>query len=185
MSKSVFMGLALVATLGTACNRDAANAPHDAAAAMTPRDDVRFSPAEQEFVQKAVKGNKMEAEVAEMAKAKAESDAVEDFAQQLERDHEKVLEELRRLADKGDIKIDEEPPAEKASLTNKLDAVNGAAFDREYVRIMINKHKNGIADFEAMQSTATGELKALIDKTLPVMREHLQKAEALNQGMSK
>jgi hypothetical protein len=30
-----------------------------------------------------------------------------------------------------------------------------------------------------MQTTATGDLKALIDKTLPVMREHLQKAEAL------
>src|ERR687892_1286125 len=106
MSKSVLMSIAVVAMLGSACNRDAANAPHDAAAAATPRNDVRFSAAEQEFVQKAVKGNKMESELAEMAKGKAENDAVEDFAQMLERDHEKALEELRAIADKGDIKID-------------------------------------------------------------------------------
>jgi putative membrane protein len=179
MSKALYLGIALVATLGAACNRDAANAPHDAAAAVTPRVDIRLSPAEEEFVKNAVKGNKMEAELAEMAKGKTENDAVEDFAQQLERDHEGALEELRRIADKADITIDEAPPAEKASLDNKLDALKGAAFDREYVSTMVDAHKTNIAKFEQMQTAATGDLKAFIDKTLPAMREHLQKAEAL------
>jgi putative membrane protein len=179
MSKGLYLGIALVATLGAACNRDAANAPHDAAAAVTPRDDIRLSPAEEEFVKNAVKGNKMEVELAEMAKGKAENDAVEDYAQQLEKDHEGVLEELRRIADKADITIDEAPPAEKASLDNKFDTLKGTAFDHEYVSTMVEAHKTNIAKFEQMQTTATGDLKALIDKTLPVMREHLQKAEAL------
>jgi putative membrane protein len=179
MSKSVLMGIAVVAMLGSACNRDAANAPHDAAAAATPRNDVRFSVPEQEFVQKAVKGNKMEAELAEMAKGKATNNDVENFAQMLERDHEQALEDLRRIADKGDIKIDEAPPVEKASMDSKLDAASGAAFDREYIVMMVEAHKKNIAGTEQMQPNATGELKEFIDKMLPVMREHLAKAEAL------
>jgi putative membrane protein len=185
MSKSVLMGVAVVAMLGSACNRDAANAPHDAAAAATPRNDVRFSAAEQEFVQKAVKGNKMEAELAEMAKGKASNDAVEDFAQMLERDHEKALEELRAIADKGDIKIDEAPPVEKASMDSKLHAATGAAFDREYIVMMVDAHKKNIASTEQMQATATGELKEFIDEMLPVMREHLAKAESLAASVAK
>ena len=179
MSKALYLGMAVVAMLGGACNRNAANAPHDATAAVTPRADIRLSPAEEEFVKNAVKGNKTEADLAEMAKDKATNEAVKDFAQQLERDHEGALEELRRIADKADITIDEAPTAEKASLDNKLDALKGPAFDREYVSTMVEAHKTNIAKFEEMQNTATGDLKAFIDKTLPVMREHLQKAEAL------
>ena len=183
MSKSVLLGVALIASLGAACNRDAANAPHDAAAAATPRDDIRISAAEQEFVKKAVKGNKMEAELAEMAKGKAENNDVENFAQQLERDHEKALEDLRRIADKADITVDEEPPAEKASMDTKLHAATGAAFDREYVSMMVDAHKKSIAASEEMQRSATGDVKAFLDGMLPVMREHLTKAEALMAQM--
>ena len=182
MSKSAFFAVAIVVAMGTACNNAsdrATNAANDAAAAATPRDEIKLSSAESEFVQKAVKGNQMEVDLAEMAQGKAENQAVDDFASQLEKDHSDVLDELRRIADKADLKMTDEPHAEKASMTNKLDALKGAAFDREYVSAMIEKHKASIAEFEKMQSTATGELKAFIDKTLPVMREHLQKAETL------
>jgi putative membrane protein len=97
----------------------------------------------------------------------------------LEKDHSNALDELRRIADKADIKMTDDPPAEKASLTSKLDTLKGSAFDREYVTTMIEAHKKNIANTEAMQPNATGELKAFIDKMLPVMREHLAKAEAL------
>jgi putative membrane protein len=182
MSKSAFIAVALALSLGTACNNAAdraTNAANDAAAAATPREDIRMSAPEQEFVQAAIKGNQMEVDLAEIAEGRSQNKAVDEFAEQLERDHSNVLDELRRLADKADIRLTDEPAAEKASMTNQLEAAKGPAFDREYVSMMVDAHKKNIAKFESMQSTATGELKALIDKTLPVMREHLRMAEAL------
>lgn len=182
MSKSAFFGIALAVALAAGCNNaadKATNAANDAAAVATPRADITLSAPEQEFVKAAIKGNQMEVDLAEMAEGKSENKAVDEFAGQLERDHSDVLDELRRLADKADIRMDDAPAAEKASMTNQLEAAKGVAFDREYVSMMVDAHKKNIAKFESMQSTATGELKALIDKTLPVMREHLSKAEAL------
>jgi putative membrane protein len=182
MSKSAFIGIALAVALVTGCNNSAdkaTNAANDATAAVTPREDIRLSAPEQEFVQAAIKGNQMEVDLAEMAEGKSENKAVDEYAGQLERDHSNVLDELRRIADKADIKMTDEPAAEKASMTNQLDALKGTAFDREYVTMMIEAHKKNIAKFESMESTATGELKTLIANTLPVMREHLAKAEAL------
>jgi putative membrane protein len=182
MQKFALIGLAFAVALSTACNNAAdrsTNAANDAAAAATPREDIRMSAPEQEFVKGAIKGNQMEVDLAEIAQGKSETRAVDEYADQLERDHSNVLDELRRLADKADIKMTDEPAAEKASLENKLETLKGTAFDREYLSQMIEAHKKNIAKFESMQSTATGELKALIDKTLPVMREHLQKAETL------
>jgi putative membrane protein len=186
MPRSAVLGLALAVALATACSdNNPSNAAHDAGAAVTPREDIRLSAEDQTFVMNAAKGNQMEADLAEMAKGKADNDAVEDFAQQLERDHNSVLEDLRRIADKADIKLDDQPPVEKASMTSKLDAATGPAFDREYVSMMVEAHKKNIATFEQKQMNATGEVKALIDKALPVMREHLQKAEALMAQLGK
>ena len=188
MSKCVFIGMALAVALSGACNNAAdraTNAANDAAATATPREDIRLSAPEQEFVQAAIKGNQMEVDLAEMAEGRSENKAVDEFAEHLERDHSNALDELRRLADKADIKMTDEPAAEKASMTNQLEAAKGNAFDREYVSMMVDAHKKNIAKFESMQSTATGELKAFIDKTLPVMREHLQKAEALLPQVSR
>lgn len=186
MSKYAFIGMALAVALSTACNNTAdqsTNAANDATAAVTPREDITMSAPEQEFVKGAIKGNQMEVDLAEMAEGKSETKAVDEFADQLEKDHSNALDELRRLADKADIKMDDQPAAEKASMTNQLEAAKGAAFDREYVTMMVDAHKKNIAKFESMQSTATGELKTFIDKTLPVMREHLSKAEALQASL--
>ena len=182
MSKSAFFGMALAVALVAGCNNSAdkaTNAANDAAAAATPRSDIAMSAPEQEFVQAAIKGNQMEVDLAEIAEGKSENKAVDEYAGQLEKDHSDVLDELRRLADKADIKMNDEPAAEKASMTNQLEALKGTAFDREYVSMMVEAHKKNIAKFESMQANATGELKTLIEKTLPVMREHLSKGEAL------
>jgi putative membrane protein len=193
MSRSFFVVFALIAVLGTACNRDADRAtgttPGEggglSGAANPPTGEVRLSASEQEFVQKAAKSNQMEVDIANMADDKAANSNVKDYAEQLERDHSDVLDDLRRIANRADVNLDTTPPVEKASMDNKLNAASGRAFDREYISMMIENHKKGIADFERMQSTATGELKAFIDKTLPVMREHLQKAETLSAEVSR
>jgi putative membrane protein len=186
MMRSCFIGIALVAMLGVGCDRDQSrqsSAPGEGGgatgAANPPSADVRLSAADQAFVQKAAKGNEAEIEMAKMAEDKAQSRDIKDYASMLERDHSDALDNLRDLAQKANVTLDTAPPAENASMSTKLNAASGTQFDREYITTMIEEHRKNIAEFERMQGSATGELKAFIDKTLPTMREHLAKAEQL------
>jgi putative membrane protein len=189
MTKSCFVGIALVAMLGAACTNAAdrggsaqgeggglSGAANPPSATM---DETRLTDADQNFVQQAAQSNQMEVEMARMGQEKAENDQVKEFARQLEQDHSEALDDLRRVANRANVVLRQQDDAQRASMTDKMGAATGREFDRHFIREMIDKHRQGIADFERQQNTATGELKQFIDKTLPVMREHLQKAETL------
>jgi putative membrane protein len=192
MVRSCLIGIALIATLGVACNRDnadrqssapgegggrtgAANPPSTAANTT----EARWTAEEQQFVQRVAQSNQFEVELAKMAQDKAQSFEVKEYARQLEQDHSEALDDVKRVANRASITLEEPPAAEKASLQDKLASATGRAFDRAYIQEMIEAHTKNIAEFERQQKTATGELKEFIDKTLPVMREHLQEAEPL------
>jgi putative membrane protein len=187
--------IALIATLGVACNRDNADRRSSAAGeggglsggasppSATANADARLTAEDRQFVNDAAKANQMEIDLAKMAADKAQSSEVKDYARQLEQDHSETLDELKRIANRASVTLEEPPAAEKASMQDKLGT--GRAFDRNYLQNMIDDHKKDIAEFEGELKTATGDLKAFIEKTLPVMREHLQKAETLEKTIAK
>jgi putative membrane protein len=121
--------------------------------------------------------------MAQMGEDKAQNENVKQYAEMLERDHSTALNELRQIAQHSNVSLDNNAPAaEKASMSNRLNA-NGAQFDREFMSVMIEHHRKDIAEFERMQNSATGEVKAFIEKTLPVIRQHLARGEELMKGM--
>lgn len=182
MLRSCIVAIAATALLGVACERK----PADETAYRTPSATAEPAPtaAERDFMQQAAKGNESEVEMAKLAQDKSPNTDVRALADQLEDDHSDVLEELRRIAGRADVTLDTTPPAEQASIRDHLNTMTGKAFDRAWVDHMIEKHRASIASLEGMQNTATGELKAFIDKTLPVVREHLQKLEELSKKVA-
>lgn len=141
---------------------------------------TRITAADAAFVKQAAVSNELEVEMAKVGQDKATNDGVKDFARQLEQDHSEALDELRGVANLASVQLDRhDDDAQRASLNDKIGHATGRQFDAQFVRLMIEDHKKDIAEFEKQQVSATGDLKAFVDKTLPVMREHLQKAEAL------
>ena len=58
--------------------------------------------------------------------------------------------------------------------------MQGAAFDREYARMMVKDHEEDVALFrKEAQSGKDADLKAYAQKTLPTLEEHLQMAKQL------
>jgi len=179
--------------LSAACSNDAADRTSSApgegggatGAANPPRattpgtSEMRLSDAEQTFVQKAAQANQTEVEMARIGQDKSQNDEVKDFARQLEQDHSEALGDLRQVAMRASVQLEQQSDAQRTSMSDKMGSVTGPRFDRQFVGEMIDAHRKDIADFESQQPSATGELKQFIDKTLPVMREHLQKAEEL------
>lgn len=66
----------------------------------------------------------------------------------------------------------------KANL-EKLKALHGAAFDKQFKAMMVEDHQKDIAKYEQQAKSQDAQTAALAQKTLPVLRKHLDAAKAL------
>ncbi|KLD73569.1 membrane protein, partial [Xanthomonas hyacinthi DSM 19077] len=64
-----------------------------------------------------------------------------------------------------------------------LKMLNGAAFDKEFAKVMVADHQKAVAIFEVeVEKGSNKDLQAFAKKTLPTLKEHLKMARALNTG---
>lgn len=76
------------------------------------------------------------------------------------------------------------PAAAQHSL-DRLQGLNGAEFDREFMKQMVTDHKAAVADFQRAATTASDpEVKTFAQKTLPGLQEHLQLARSLSERLA-
>ena len=64
----------------------------------------------------------------------------------------------------------------------KLESVSGAAFDRAYLEEMVKHHQHDIQQFERAAQSDNQQIRTFAERTLPVLREHLQRAQQLQQA---
>ena len=67
---------------------------------------------------------------------------------------------------------------EAAAEKRRLMRLGGRAFDREFVRYMVEDHHKDISDFRE-HAAGRGAVAELARRTLPVLERHLQTAERL------
>jgi putative membrane protein len=129
------------------------------------------------FLNEAAHGGMMEVRLGEIAKQKASSQAVRDFAQRMITDHSKANDELKQVASTKGAVIPMEVSRHENSMTEKLEKLSGRDFDREYMAAMVKDHKKDAKEFEdAVKDVTDPELKAFAQKTLNVIQDHLRMA---------
>jgi len=133
------------------------------------------------FMMKAAGSGMYEVEVSKLAEQKASDAGVKEMASMMVKDHTAANAELMQLAGAKGITLPAKLPADKQAIIKKLSGRSGAAFDRDYMRIVgISDHQKDVKLFESnSRSTKDPELKAFIDKTLPTLRQHLTHAQGV------
>ena len=130
------------------------------------------------FASKAAEGGMAEVRMAQLAQTKAQSQKVKDLANRLYSDHTKANDELKVVAAKGNMTLPSAMSMKEQREYNKLQALSGADFDREYVNYEIKEHKEDISEFQHEADHGMNpDVKAWASKTLPTLREHLNMAE--------
>jgi putative membrane protein len=137
---------------------------------------VKFD-ADRTFLMTAGQSGVAEVMLANLATKKAASDEVRKLAQMLEKDHTATNQELKSLATAKAVVLATTPDAEHQQLYNRLEALDGAAFDRAYASAMVDAHKKSITLFEQASVSKDAEVKAFAEKKLPTLREHLKHAQ--------
>jgi putative membrane protein len=169
----------------------------------------QLSQTDEKFVQMAAHNGLMEIRMGNMAARKAQHPAVKQFGQTLVQDHTKANAELRQVAANKGMKLpiveekiagagqdaadsERQQVREKEDATagqghkehaegmKKLQNLSGTEFDREFVQLAVTSHQKTIHEFEkASQQLEDTQIKSWAQKTLPTLREHLQKAQGL------
>ena len=184
----------LLAALGTACANQTANIGTANSApliktepAKPPSDagDMIVTGGDLAFMNAAAAGNMAEVELGKLADKQAASSNVKQFGQKMIDDHSKALEELKQLASQKKVSLPPDVLPEQKQLMEKLSKLNGAEFDKEYVKAMLEAHEKDVTTFQAVSKTATdADVKAFATKTLPTLKTHLEMIKAMADKMN-
>ncbi len=131
-----------------------------------------------EFVLDAARGGLAEVELGRLAADHAQNDEVKKFAQRMVDDHTKANDELKSIATSKSIKLPEELDAKDRALKQRLEKLNGAAFDRAYMNAMYTDHQKDVNEFKKESNAGRDpQVKSFAASTLPTLEEHLQQAK--------
>jgi putative membrane protein len=148
----------------------------------------RGGTADQAFVRKAMAGSVAEIQLAQLAQQKATAAGVKSLAQRIQQDHQKASQDLQALAQQqnvGTSGADPDTMEDGHEAMQKLQTLSGAEFDRAYVDLMVEEHDDDIEAFEEAARDTTGAVQQFAQKTLPVLKEHRQLAEAQQKAVKR
>jgi putative membrane protein len=158
-----------------------------------------------QFLNQAMEMNTAEVQLGKMAATKAQDSRVRNFAEMMVKDHNQALDKIRTLWDDrskatgNHSRRNDQINAEHKRVSQRLNKLSGADFDREYMTIMVREHRAALRAFE-LQSHAHGygrnsntsanvnymkdtDTAAFASEMLPTIRQHLQRAEEIQKEM--
>ena len=138
--------------------------------------------ASQAFIKKAIQGNLAEIAAGGLAQQKAAADEVKQYGQLLQTDHAAANEKAMTAAKTLSVDAPTEPDSAQKSAYQKLSGETGTAFDRDFVMMMVDDHKQAIALYQ-QESSANDAAGQYAKDALPTLQDHLAKAETLEKSL--
>jgi putative membrane protein len=130
------------------------------------------------FARLAAAGGKAEVEIGQLARQKASSEAVKDFAGMMIQDHTKANDKLANLAQKADIPLPAGLDPDHQALRAKLEKLSGAEFDVNYILAQIEDHQKTAQLLEwEIGSGQNAPLQQFAAEVLPTVLGHLRRAQ--------
>ena len=136
------------------------------------------------FVETAAIANMFEIQSSELALTKATNADLKTFAQMIIDDHTKAGNELKTLADSGDVPEVTGVPADldsdhKAKLA-ELAGADAASFDAKYRSMQIDAHKEAVELFQSEADHGKSDaLATWARNTVPTLQGHLTRIQAI------
>lgn len=149
-------------------------------------------PTDAQIAQIVVTANQVDIDAGQLAKSKASSKDVKDFAQLMITDHSGVNKSAVELVTR--LHVTPQPSATSDSLKQggeqnvaALKKLSGSAFDRAYVDHEVAYHQAVIdaVDSTLIPNAQNAELKALLIKVRPAFVAHLAHAKELQASLGK
>lgn len=196
-----FLSLVLLAGLVWSCNNDTnesgttgteTDTVTNADTAMggtTGATDANTTPAaplaaaDSTFVMEAASAGVMEVTLGQMAQEKAVNPRVKMFGEMMVRDHQKANSDLKSIASQNNVMVSDSLMPKHQKHVEAMRKMDGKTFDKHYISMMTDDHKEDISKFEKASGSAHPGIKTFASAQLPVLKTHLDSAQAIKKGM--
>jgi len=143
---------------------------------------TQMSSDDQTFMQKAATGGLAEVSLGQQVSPVAKNADAKKFADKMVTDHGKANDELKQLASTKNVPLPTDTDQEHKDAAQKV--MSSKNVDKAYMDEMVKDHDKDVKEFEdASKAAKDADLKAWIDKTLPVLKEHQKMAHDINSKM--
>jgi putative membrane protein len=138
------------------------------------------------FLKNTAEANMGEVAAAKMAQTKSQNDDVKAFAQHMIDDHTAMEKDVESAASALKITLPTVPSKADQKEANKLQALDGAAFDKAYMDAQVKGHKKVLAEMKHESSTTqNAQLRDLATKGSQKVADHLKMAEDVQAKLGK
>ena len=205
MKKNFFLSVLVAASFLTACNGDgeSSNGSTDTTISTTnttteslgdtsmsganagaTANATPLSEMDREFIMKAAMSGRMEVDGGNLAQSNAAHERVKAFGAMMVRDHSQANTELMSIAQAHSYMAPDSVDKTMAGHMKQMQTMQGKAFDKHYMGMMVTGHDKDIALFEkAANSAEAADIKAFAAKTLPILKMHKDSATAINKAV--
>ena len=145
---------------------------------VTIKEDM-VSEEDRKFVEEAAKWGLHEAALTEAVAPKLQVAGVRELAATIAKDHKAANEELTLLSRRKAIAL---PSATEADKKAESWREKTKDVDADYLKELISGHKKSVKAFEKAEQSKDPEIAAFVRKHLSMLRDHLSRAQVLEQA---
>ena len=201
MSLFLFAGVLVLNSCNS--NSDTKTATTDSSMTTTAPADVTPAPdttapaaaaklTDPEIASVAVTADQIDIDYAKIAKSKSKNADVLKFAANMAKDHQSVNDQAIALAKKLNVTPMDNPTTQSllsgaATTKAMLNSKTGADFDKAYIDNEVAYHEAaiGLVEGTLIPDASNAELKSLLEKALPIFKQHLEHAKMVQKELTK
>ena len=113
------------------------------------------------------------------------SKQVKEFGQRMQQDHGKANEALKKLAANKGVQLPTELDRKHKSAADRLSKLSGGEFDREYMKAMVDDHKETLEKFQREADKGKdSDVKKFASEHVPILKKHLELAQTTQKQVT-
>lgn len=129
------------------------------------------------FLRKTTEGGLSEVALGKLAADKGASDDVKALGSKLAADHAELATGMKPIADSMGVRLPRDMNKEDKHKYEQLATLSGDEFDKAFILAIMQDHRKDWREFhEELMATNDPDIKAQIEKSEPVMRDHMRMA---------
>lgn len=137
------------------------------------------------FMKKAAEGGMAEVELGKLAQQNAQDAQVKQFGERMEQDHSNANQQLEAIAGQKGVQLPKQLDPKDQKELDRMSGLKGPAFDRAYIRMMVQDHDKDVKEFQReAQAARDPDVKNFAQQTLSVIQQHDQMAHDISRTLT-
>ncbi len=154
------------------------------AAVMLPAQAKAGSDSDKKFLAMAAQGDQNEIALGKLAAQKASNPDVKAFGEKMVKDHTQMSASMKPFVQEWGMSVPTGPDADAQKVWDKLFALSGKDFDKEYMKDMVSDHTEDLKEFtDEVKDTKDAKFRAAVMKNKAMVAAHKNMAYDLEKKL--